>query len=346
MLIYNILAFLLGLIFLVKGSDYFVKSASSIAKKLGVSEFIIGLTLVAIGTSLPELFSSVAASIRGESGIVIGTVIGANVANLTLIAGIGALIYTIKIKREVLKRDGYMLLFSTLLLGIFLLNKTLSRIEGGIFLLIFFVYIIYLLKANNEKNKHNYFREFVPYFLKLGYLKEIKNKLFGKKEKYMSGKTPIKKFNKKDLFYDFLILILSGIMIAFGAKYFVSEAVNLAHLFLLPTIFIGIIMAIGTTIPELSVAISASRKGRGDIILGNVLGSCITNTFLILGISSLINPIRILNITLIYFVPFLILIAILFLVFIKTNWKLKKIEGGALIISYFLFLFLIFKIIF
>jgi cation:H+ antiporter len=238
-----------------------------------------------------------------------------------------------------------MFLFSAFLLGFFLLNKTLSRIEGVIFLLIFFAYIIYLLKSNNKKNNHEYFREFIPYFLKLQYLKIIKNKFFTSKKYKIAKKEKSKKTSNNRIINDILILILSGTAIVFGAKYFVSEAINFTHLFSLPGIFVGIIMAIGTTMPELSVAISASKKGQGNIVMGNVIGSCITNTFLILGVSSLISKINILNITLLYFVPFLILIGILFLIFIRTDWRIRKIEGIILILCYILFLFLTFKTI-
>ncbi|MBU0930186.1 MAG: sodium:calcium antiporter, partial [Nanoarchaeota archaeon] len=127
-MIINILLLLIGLVLLVKGSGYFVSSASSIAKKLGISEFVIGLTLVAIGTSLPELVSSIFASIKHESGFVIGTITGANIANIGLVVGIAAIIHRIKTRKQMLIRDGYIMLFSFLLLFIFIFNNIISRI--------------------------------------------------------------------------------------------------------------------------------------------------------------------------------------------------------------------------
>ena len=143
-LLSRIVVLLFGLLFLVKGSDFFVKAAIEIAKKLGISEFVIGLTLVAVGTSIPELASSVVASFKQQSEIVIGNIVGSNIANIGLIIGLAATIAVIKTQEEMLKRDGYVMLFAALVLYLFIINGLISRIEAMIFLLLYFAYIMFL----------------------------------------------------------------------------------------------------------------------------------------------------------------------------------------------------------
>ena len=187
MLLSNTLFFVIGLVLLVKGSDFFVKSAATIAKKLGVSEFVIGLTLVAVGTSIPELVSSVAASMKHQSGIVMGNFVGSNIANIGLIIGLAAAIAIIKTNEEMLKRDGYIMLFAALSFYFFILDKNISIIETIIFLLLYFVYIMFLFEEKPKFKGKYHFREFIRYFFEFKYIaaagnriisyqKEVKNK--------------------------------------------------------------------------------------------------------------------------------------------------------------------------
>ncbi|HLC86903.1 MAG TPA: calcium/sodium antiporter [Candidatus Nanoarchaeia archaeon] len=344
-MIINILIFLIGLILLVKGSDHFVKSASLIAKKLGISEFIIGLTLVAIGTSIPEFISAITASIKKSSGLILGNIIGANIANLTLIIGIAALISRIKIKNGILKREGYLMVFSAILFLFFLFNDSISRIEGAVFLIIFIFYIILLFKKK-QKFKEYHFKEFIRHIHRFQYA-SIKDKLIsggkntGKLISYEKKKIE-KLFNIIFLKY-FLIMIFSGFFMIVGANYVVEEAIFFADLFNISFVFIGIIMSIGTTIPELSVALAASRKGYGNIILGNAIGSCIANTLLILGTASLIYPITGLLNVILPILLFMIFAMILFLFLARTKFEISRIEGLVFLIVYILFIVLSFS---
>jgi cation:H+ antiporter len=138
----RIAVLILGLVLLVKGSDFFVQAAAAIAQKLGVSEFVIGLTLVAVGTSIPELASSVAASMQHQSDIVMGNIVGSNIANIGLILGVAATLAVIKTREEMVKRDGYLMLFAALVLYLFMLNGTISRVEAVLFLLLYCAYIL------------------------------------------------------------------------------------------------------------------------------------------------------------------------------------------------------------
>ena len=334
MIISSIIFLVLGIIFLVKGSGIFVGSASHIAKKLGVSDFIIGLTLVALGTSLPELVSSIFASIQKQSGLVIGTIIGANIANLTLIIGIAALLSKIKVEKEVLKRDGYILMFVILLLLLFLYDGTISRIEGIVFLLLYISYTFFLMETRSKIKREYNFADFAKYFIKFGYLAYLKRGLF--------LKIPKKKNNKKivrnHLSKYYLILMLGLVLVYFSAKIVVDKAIIIANYFSIAPIVIGVLISIGTTLPELSVAISASTKKYGNVAIGNSIGSCITNTLLILGVSAIIHPLQILKGNVFMTYPFLIVSTILVLLFIKTDLEVSRRESIMLLIVYLLFI--------
>ena len=183
MITMNFLILLLGLVFLVKGSDYFVKAASTIAKKLGVSEFVIGLTLVAVGTSIPELASSIVASIQQASGIVIGNIVGSNIVNIGLIVGVAAFLSPMKTEVEMLKRDGYIMLFAAVLFFVFALNGELSMIESGIFVLLYVAYVFFLFEEAEKYEGKLHFKEFITYFFKFKYINSAVQKINGNRNR-------------------------------------------------------------------------------------------------------------------------------------------------------------------
>ncbi len=343
MVVVSVLFFIMGLALLVLGSEFFVKSAVSISKKLNISQFIIGLTLVALGTSIPELASAIMASIKQQSGLVIGNIVGANIANIGLITGIAAVIVMIKTNEEMLKRDGYIMLFVTLILYIFILNGLLSRIEAIILLLLYFAYILFLFEANNTKGKYH-FKEFLNYFFRFRYLITIRSRLIsgvkvGNKNVKITQVQGIKELFREGLVKDFLIVIVSCLAIVLGARYFVDGAIFFAELLNMPETIVGIsIMSLGTTLPELGVTVSAARKGFGNIALGNIIGSNITNILLILGVSAFIHPLTIINFTLVYAAPFMIFMSILLLFFIRDSRGLRNIEGTIFLVLYTFFL--------
>ena len=339
----NLLILIVGLIVLVVGSHFFVKSAASISKKFGVPEFIIGLTLIAFGTSLPEFVSSIFASLNRESGLVIGNIIGANIANIALILGVASIITKIKIKRDVLEREGYFLLFVSVLLFIIALNNIISRIEGIILLVIFFAYTIFLFEVKPGKGQYN-FREFLNYFFRFKYILTVKSRLvsnFNNKKVSSVQKKKVKRLFNIGVVKDFVVLVLGGFAIIFGAKYLVQEAIFFANEFNILPVVIGVLIALGTTMPEMSVAITAARKGLGNIVLGNSIGSCITNSLLILGVAAIIFPLSITNLTVSFLIPSMIFLSILLIVFIKSNLEIRKFEGIIFLILYALFLFLL-----
>ena len=174
MYLIDILILVGGLLLLVKGADLFVTSSSWIAKRFGVSEFIIGLTLVSIGTSVPELASSLTASFEQASGIVIGNVLGSNIANIGLIVSTAALLSNVKTEELMLRRDGYIMLFSVFLFLLFVVDFRISRFEAFIFLLLYFVYILFLLDKVKKHDEDIYFKDFITYFITFEYISDLK----------------------------------------------------------------------------------------------------------------------------------------------------------------------------
>lgn len=257
-----------GLVLILLGANWLVDGASSIAKKTGMSEFIIGLTIVGIGTSTPEMVVSFISSIQGKADMAIGNVVGSNIFNTIVILGITALICPLTISKENLKRD---LPMNILVTGLLILlgmkgsifgvgSDTLTRIDGLLMLLILAWYFRILMKkpkAGTDASAEQ---------------TEDDIKTFG------TGKS--------------IALIIIGIgSLVFGGRIFVDSATAIAVFYNMSEKFIAItIMAAGTSLPELATSAVAAMKGRGQLALGNVLGSNIFNILLILGGSALIHP--------------------------------------------------------
>lgn len=378
----NILIFLGGLVLLVKGADFFVLSSSRIARKFGISELVIGLTLVSVGTSVPELASSLAASFQQASGIVMGNILGSNIANIGLIASAAALLTNIRTEEVMLKRDGYIMLFSSFLLFLFILDFEISRLEALIFILFYLAYILFLIDKVRKHEENIYFKHFMIYFFKFEYLSNLKsrinlhiqkyergNKGLGNTKKSIleAGKSTQKRnesefgtkkrieaefeteaeyedtdldiieenFSEANILIEFFKLIASGAAIIIGAKYFVEQAIFFARLLEVPETLVGItLVAVGTSVPELMVTVSAARSNYGDIAIGNVIGSNIANISLILGCSGLVHPITTNYLVVYYIAPFMLIISALLLLFIRTSWKIKKLEGLVLLLLY------------
>lgn len=378
----NILIFLSGLVLLVKGADFFVLSSSRIARKFGVSELVIGLTLVSVGTSVPELASSLAASFQQASGIVMGNILGSNIANIGLIASAAALLTNIRTEEVMLKRDGYIMLFTSFLLFLFILDFKISRLEALIFILFYLAYILFLIDKVRKHEEDVYFKHFMIYFFKFEYLSNLKSRInlhiqeYGKGNKGLGNKTKSiletgkstqkrnesefetkkrieaefetepeyedtdldiieENFSEANILIEFFKLIASGAAIIIGAKYFVEQAIFFARLLEVPETLVGItLVAVGTSVPELMVTVSAARSNYGGIAIGNVIGSNIANISLILGCSGLVHPITTNYLVVYYIAPFMLIISALLLLFIRTSWKIKKLEGLILLLLY------------
>ncbi len=381
------LVFTLGLVLLGKGSDFFVESAAKIAKILGVSEFIIGLTLIAVGTSLPELVGGIVASYSGETELVLGNVVGSNILNITLILGLSAVIVPLITEREMFYRDGYILLGVSFIFYYFTRDLIISNAEGVILLLLFFFYTSFLLKFKPDISRIYRIREYVDFIYELDRIVDLKanarfvgrginpsahlrlmrrhlgyiRKLLragksigtfpiqimdaGRRTAYKNRIKDCGEELQRGIFYQLLILLISGVIIYIGARFFIGGAVDIATILEIGPSIIGLtIVSIGTTLPELTVSLQSARKGFGGMVVGNLIGSNIANITLIIGVCSLITPIslgttpelRDLNIS--YIIPFMILVTFLSVVFIRTKWIIRRSEGIVLLLMYFGFL--------
>jgi len=311
MIVY-IIILIISLFFLVASSGIFVNSASRIAKQLGVSEVIIGLTLVAIGTSMPELFSAIFASAYNNGSLIMGNIIGANVANIALIFGLSLFLVVYLNKNEDIIHELRFLFFIYFLLIIFSIDFKISGLEGIIFVLLFLYYLF-----DNFKRKK-------------------------KPIEYLERHVKVRGI-KKGSFFDgiknYLFFIGSLIVLIFSAKYLVISAGNIADYFGTSSKMIGILMAIGTTFPELSVTIQAARKKYRGILVGDLVGSCIVNVLMIIGISTIISSIALTK-SIFFEILVMAFVAFIMYIFFLRKKRKQKILGYSLIGIYILFLIL------
>ncbi|MBU0461890.1 MAG: calcium/sodium antiporter [Nanoarchaeota archaeon] len=357
MIALNILILLVSLFVLIKSSDYFVDSSSKIAKHFGISNLVIGLTLVAIGTSLPELASSVVASLRGQADMAIGNVIGSNIANILLILGIAAIVANMKTTREMLDRDGMIMVFASIVFywilvlagfNVFIKSSLVIRLCGIFLIVLFVAYIIFLIRRKQYRINEHRFEEFMKYIIQMGFVREAgvwlaERDLLGRKGKKKTRAERLLLINK-DIWRQALILVASCGALVISAHFFIDQAIWLAESLHVTGGVIGMtLVALGTSLPELMVCVIAAKKGLGDMAIGNVMGSSIVNILLVGGVSISLAPAILPKVTLLYTVPFMVFTAALLLVFVRTDWELRKSEGIVFVLLYAIFLLLIYK---
>ena len=307
----QIILLLAGLTLILAGANYLVDGSSSIAKKFGISEFVIGLTIVGIGTSAPEMVVSFIASLKGNADMAIGNVVGSNIFNTLLILGITALISPLLITKNNLKRDIPLNIAVTVLLILLGMNATifrsgganiLSRIDGIVMLALFGWYLWKSFKEDTDEKE----------------TEENGEETSAERNVWIST-----------------IMILGGLAgLIFGGRLFVDAATKIASIFGVSDKFIAItVMAAGTSMPELATCVVAALKGRGQLALGNILGSNIANILLILGGAALIHPLSFNGITIVDLGTILICSIFLFMsAYMFTKKKLDRVEGVILLL--------------
>ncbi|MBQ8499368.1 MAG: calcium/sodium antiporter [Bacteroidales bacterium] len=308
----QILILLAGLLLILLGANYLVDGSSSVAKRFGISEFVIGLTIVGIGTSTPEMVVSFMSSFQGKADMAIGNIVGSNIFNVVAILGITALIAPITITKSNLKKDIPLNIGVTLLLILLGMNYTifgygedkLSRIDGIILLAIFAWYLYSSFKSDTPDQDEE------------GGIKVLS--------------MPVS-----------ILMIVGGLAgLIIGGKLFVNSATELARMFGVSDKFIAItVMAAGTSMPELATCAVAAFKGRGQLALGNILGSNISNILLILGGASLINPLSFTGMTTVDLGTILLSSVFIFLsaIFFKKK-QLDRAEGVILLMIEFCYM--------
>ena len=306
-----IAVFVASLFVLIKASGYFTHSAEKIGLFFGLPIFIVGVTIVAIGTSLPELISSIFAVLRNSSEIVVGNVVGSNITNIFLILGIAAIVgKKLKITYELIHVDlpilvGSAFLFAAMIWdGVFTLPEALLSIVG---IIIYFLYTI-----NSEKRHED-----------VEIKKEMKEEL--RKKKKLDIKT-------------IAILVVSAVFIFIGAKYTIESVIKLSEIFNLGKEIIAVsAVALGTSLPELAVSITAVRQGKPEIAVGNILGSNIFNTFVVMGVSAFFGALIIPQSILTFALPMMLIATLLFF-FITQEKEVTKWEGYLLLLFYVFFI--------
>ena len=304
MIFVSLIKLVIGFLLLVKGADYFVEGASSIAKKLRIPTFVIGLTIVAFGTSAPELAVSISAALKGSNDIAIGNVVGSNIFNTLVVLGASAAITPIAVEKGIIKKDYPLSIFAAILLGVLSLDMilfkapamTISRVDG-IILLVAFAFFMYTTVKAGLKQRAAANPEHEEALANM-YMPAWKSILI-------------------------LVVGLAGIVI--GGDLSVEGAKEIARAFGLSEALIGLtIVAFGTSLPELVTSIVAARKGESDIAVGNVIGSNIFNIFFILGVSATILP---MNVSSTYLYDIAVLVAVMVLSYIPIA-KTKKVSRG------------------
>ena len=296
---------LVGFVFLIASANLLVDGSSGVAKKFHIPEIIIGLTIVSIGTSMPELFVSVTSAIDGHSDMAIGNILGSNLCNLLLILGLSAIIKPVKFQKETRMYEIPICLISTIVLAIFCNTQNgISRPEAIILLLLFGAFLGYTIYMGKKESK----------------------------EKLIEINTNEHRENNtiKNIF--FIILGIIGLKV--GGDLVVNYSVNIANYFNISEKIIGLtILAVGTSLPELITSVTAAVKGNSDIAIGNIIGSNIFNILLIIGVSSAITPITY-NITYNFDLTILVLSTIILALFpfIPPKEKMSRANG----IIYFL----------
>ncbi|MCR5635805.1 MAG: calcium/sodium antiporter [Clostridiales bacterium] len=301
------LLLLIGFFLLIKGADVFVEGSASVAGLLKIPSLIIGLTVVSMGTSAPEAAVSITAALENSEAIAVSNVIGSNIFNILIVAGTCALIKPVIVNTSIIKRDLPFCIGATLVVLILAINKSFSRLDGIIMLLLFIAYMV-IMVVSGIRSKNQSEEEY----------------------KIMS---PLKS----------MIYIVIGIAaVILGGNLVVDNSVLIAQSFGVSETIIGLtIISVGTSLPELVTSIVATRKGQTDIALGNAIGSCIFNVIFILGASSAIKPIAF-SLNSVFDIAVSLGVAVFALIFTVRDKKLNRFQGAIFLFAYAAYLVFIF----
>lgn len=299
----QVLLLVVGFVMLVKGADWFVEGASKLAEKFGIPQLVIGLTIVAMGTSLPEAAVSVSAALKGSAEITIGNVVGSNILNVLLILGVSSIISPLMVQKSTIKYEIPMVIgVSIALAALGLSDGIVGRLDGVILLLGMVLYLLYLLQMS---------------------------------KKGQAVMTEAEKSDTDESIWKLLgLIVIGGVLIVWGSDITVDAATELARIFGMSERLIGLtIVAFGTSLPELVTSATAAVKGKADIAVGNIVGSNLFNILFVVGVSAVITPV-------VYQGDFLIdsivciLAAVLLWICVCRKEKLQRAGGALMLVCY------------
>lgn len=297
----NIVLLVMGIVVVLKGADWLTDGAVNIASRFGVSQMVIGLTIVAMGTSMPELCVSMVSALKGTPDLAVGNVVGSNTLNTLLIVGCSALVAPIMVKRSSVRRDIPFAVLASLLMLIFCLDGGIDRLDAALLFILFAVFMFVTVK-------------------------------YGKNEG-TEAKTTAAPLGKAAL-----LLVVGLVCLILGSNLFVDNASFVASTLGVSDAVIGLtIVAGGTSLPELATSMVSAKKGNSDIAIGNVIGSNVFNILMIIGVTGLVKPMHIKGITSLDLIVMLASMLLLWF-FCRTTYKVKRWEGAVLAISYIAYL--------
>ncbi len=306
----TLILFALGFVLLSYGANVLVRGAENLAITMGIAPLVIGLTIVAFGTSAPELAVNIQSAWNGKSDLAVGNIVGSNILNILLILGIGAIIAPLKVHKRLVKIEIPLMIGASILLLLLSLDGMLNRLDGLILASGIVGYIIYSIKTCHELKTPD---EICP--------TEIDKK-------------------SKNIFRQLLLIAVGLVLLVIGSQWLVNGAVMVAIYFGISELVIGLtIVSIGTSLPEIATVIVASRRGQQDIVVGNVIGSNLFNILLVLGFTSLIAPngIAVSNAAIVFDIPVMIVVAMACLPIFFTGYLIERWEGILFLFYYFIY---------
>ena len=299
-----------GLVLLYFGAEWLVRGSSELAIRFGISPLVVGLTVVAFGTSAPELVVSVKANLDGSGGMAIGNVVGSNICNIALVLGVGAVIFPLGIQRQVVRREMPVLLGSTLVFLLMIKDGMIGRLEGGALFVGVLIYVIASL-VQARKEDPNVSEDLDPEVIKAAKAGGL-------------GRVSLNIF----------LIVIGALLLVLGADRMVVGGESIARFYGVPDAIIGLtLFAFGTSLPELATSVVAAMKNEGDIIVGNAVGSCIFNLLAVVGLAGVVSPLKGEGVTVIHLAVMLALTVILMPMMLH-RMKLDRWEGALLVTGY------------
>ncbi len=329
---------LLALFALVRSADLLVEYSARLARGFGLSDLVAGLLITSVGTSLPELASSISASLAGSPGLVIGNVVGSNIANIGLVLGVAAVIRPFATERRMHDRDGFILLASAALFFAVALDNHIGRIEAAVFLAFYAAYIVFAAHSDREGIELR-FRDFLRFVFDLEVAAPLARRFASRSRASRTAASPRDPALRRRLVLELGVALVSLVVLILSARFLVVEAVWIARLLELPENLIGLsLIALGTSLPELMVAIASSRRGNAEMVVGNVVGSNIANTLLIIGVAGTIRPLEVAEASVVFTLPIMLFFSLGLVTFLRTSWHVGRTQGVVALAGYAVFL--------
>ena len=327
---------IIALALLVKSADWVVKYAALVARRFHVSELVVGLLITAVGTSLPELASSLAAAFAGSPGLVIGNVVGSNIANLGLVLGAAAMARPFETDAKMHDRDGFIVVASAALFLALVLDNQLGRFDAALFLVLYLAYTAFVVRSDREGVEHR-FKDFLKFVFDFEYAAPLAH---GLRRRRGRPPSPANVDRELDGMGRELAAVAGAIaVLVLAARLVVTEAVRLATALGVPENLVGLsLVALGTSLPELVVAVTAARRGKSAMVVGNVLGSNIANILLVAGLAAVVRPLAVAELSVVYTIPIMLFFSIALLHFIRSDWRMGRDQGAISVAAYVGFL--------